>query len=87
MITFDPPVASWSFTEGHVLDELWQEITQASHHLLFTNQEAPFDTEMQDKLRHRILGVLANWVAQKWLTIPDAQQAQTTPSSLESRTE
>lgn len=72
MILFDPPVASWSLAEGHTIDELWQELTQASHHLLFTNQEAPFDEDMQHRLKGRILGVLLNWTAQKWLTIPDS---------------
>lgn len=72
MILFDPPVASWSFAEGRSIDELWQELTQASHHLLFTNAEVPFDEDMQNRLRKRILGVLFNWTEQKWLTIPDS---------------
>jgi hypothetical protein len=72
VITFDPPVASWSFADGRTSDELWQELTQASSHLLIGHLASDFTEEIQAKLKSRILQVLLYWVSQKWLQIPDA---------------
>lgn len=72
VITFDPPVASWSFAEGHTLDELWKELHQATSALMFDNLEQPFDETMQQKTRTRIMQVLLYWASKKWIEFPAA---------------
>lgn len=76
VITFDPPVASWSFAAGHQSDELWKELTQATSHLMLDYPpEAEFTQEVKDKLRARILVVLLYWVSQHFLSLPEGPQA------------
>jgi len=70
VITFDPPVASWSFDPAHPSDELWLALRQATSHLMFTHKDEAFTEDMQKQLKARILTVLLYWVSQKWLTLP-----------------
>lgn len=64
-MTFSPPVASWSFPDPeYTLDVLWKELVQGSSALALENLEAPFDTEMQQKMRVRILSILLYWKSQ-----------------------
>ena len=67
-MTFDPPVASWSFLEGHTLDELWKELIQGVSALAQDNLEADFDEEMQKKMRVRITSILLYWKSQGWVS-------------------
>jgi len=67
-VTFDPPVASWSFLEGHTLDELWKELIQGVSALALDNLEADFDEEMQKKMRVRITSILLYWKSQGWVS-------------------
>lgn len=68
MVTFSPPVASWSFLQGHTLDELWAELHQASAALLQDHLAEPFDEAMQKKLRVRILAVVLFWAGKGWVS-------------------
>ena len=71
MVLFDPPVASWSFLQGHTSDELWRELHQATSALLMTcAKDALFDDALQAKVRTRILSVLLYWAAKDWVRIP-----------------
>jgi hypothetical protein len=65
VVTFSPPVASWSFPDAaYDLDALWKELIQGSSALALENMEAPFDAEMQQKMRVRILSILLYWQSQ-----------------------
>lgn len=76
-MTFSPPVASWSFHEGHTLEELWKELIQGTGALAMDNLDAPFDEEMQKKMRVRILSILLYWKGQGWVSFTSP-----TPSEL-----
>jgi hypothetical protein len=75
-VTFDPPVASWSFHQGHTLDELWKELIQGSSALAMDHLEEPFDEKMQRKMRVRILSILIYWKSQGWLSFPGSTESQ-----------
>lgn len=70
VITFEPPVATWSFGADKKLDDLWLDLRRATAALLIEHREEPFDAAMQQKLQERILAVLKYWTGQYWLTIP-----------------
>ena len=70
VITFDPPVASWSFSPDHTSDELWRELRQATSHLMFTHKDEGFTEDMQTQLKARILTVLLYWVTHYGLVLP-----------------
>lgn len=76
MVTFSPPVASWSFHEGHTLEELWKELIQGSSALAMDHLDEPFDEKMQKKMRVRITSILLYWKSQGWVsfTAPVASQ-------------
>ncbi len=67
MVTFSPPVASWSFPTEHTRDELWATLNQATAALLHEHKEDPFDDAMQKRLKVRILSVVLYWQGQGWL--------------------
>lgn len=67
-MTFSPPVALWSFHQGHSLDELWKELIQGSSALAMDHLEDDFDEEMQKKMRVRITSILLYWKSQGWVS-------------------
>ena len=80
VVTFTPPVASWSVTPEHTLDALWKELTWATSALL--SEQAPdkvFDAVLQQALRTRILTVVLYWVSQGWVTLDAVKEK---PASL-----
>lgn len=82
VVTFSPPVASWSFAEGHTLDELWRELIQGSSALAMDHLEDDFDEKMQKKMRVRILSILIYWKSQGWIDfVPNKKEE---PISLDS---
>lgn len=68
VVTFSPPVASWSFHEGHTLDELWKELIQGTSALAMDHLEDDFDETMQKKMRVRITAILIYWKSQGWIS-------------------
>lgn len=75
-MTFSPPVASWSFHQGHSLDELWKELIQGSSALAMDHLEEDFDEKMQKKMRVRITSILLYWKSQGWISFPATTGAQ-----------
>lgn len=77
MVTFTPPVASWSFHKGHTLDELWRELIQGASALAMDHLEDDFDEKMQRKMKVRILSILIYWKSQEWLEFGEATPVST----------
>jgi len=77
VVTFSPPVASWSFHEGHTLEELWKELIQGASALALDNIEADFDEVMQKKMRVRITSILLYWKSQGWVSFNDPAPPET----------
>jgi hypothetical protein len=69
VVTFTPPVASWTFSEGHTPDELWKELLQASSALAHDFGDAPFAEREQAQMRERICSVVFYWEKQGWVTL------------------
>lgn len=75
-MTFEPPVASWSFHQGHTLEELWKELIQGSSALALDHLEADFDEAMQRKMRVRITSILIYWKSQGWVSFNDPSESE-----------
>lgn len=69
IVTFTPPVATWTFSEGHTPDELWKELLQASSALSHDFGDTPFTESAQEAMRTRICSVVLYWEKQGWVSL------------------
>lgn len=68
MVTFSPPVASWSFPNpDHTLDELWYQLLSGCSALAMEHVNDELE-DTRKKLKVRIMSILIYWKAQGWVS-------------------